>query len=405
MSDDQIVPMPNVALVKASEVPALLALIRPQWQAKRLIDRVRVLLQTDPSSACQRILNAAFHDLREKVVIAGIDVAEEAAKQHKLPPVNKPEDVEAYSASKLIDLAYRMGLLSRPEWRRLSRCYEIRRDLEHEDDEYEAGVEDCIYIFKTCIEVVLARDPVRPLRIADVKDVVDQPGAIVPDQALLEDYERAPQARQEEICKFLVSLALNEGQPEVVQQNALALLAWVEPLSSNQTKLALVPSFQDSVQRSGLDRRLARVAVAIGVLPYLRKADRLSFFEGVLRQMEKVGVRWKAYTEHGELLRSFREIGGFRHVPEELRSKFVVWCVLTYIGEPGGMTRFGHVRPVFYSNTAAPLIREILQEDRRLVGAQVEAVKSERTVKMLLSDAHIAARYEDLLDVVQTGDA
>jgi len=40
MSDDQIVPMPNVALVKASEVPSLLALIRPQWQAKRLIDRV-----------------------------------------------------------------------------------------------------------------------------------------------------------------------------------------------------------------------------------------------------------------------------------------------------------------------------------------------------------------------------
>jgi hypothetical protein len=40
-----------------------------------------------------------------------------------------------------------MGLLPRPEWRRVTRCYEIRRDLEHEDDEYEATVEDCIYIF------------------------------------------------------------------------------------------------------------------------------------------------------------------------------------------------------------------------------------------------------------------
>jgi hypothetical protein len=49
-----------------------------------------------------------------------------------------------------------MGLLTRPEWRRLTRAYDIRRDLEHEDSEYEAGVEDCIYVFKTSIEAVLA---------------------------------------------------------------------------------------------------------------------------------------------------------------------------------------------------------------------------------------------------------
>src|ERR1043166_7714044 len=159
MSD--LIPAANVELVKASDAPSLLRQIRPAWQARDLITRVKRLISVDPSSACQRLFNAAIHDLREKLVVAGIDIAKEAAKQHKLPPVERAEDIEEYSTAKLIDLAHRMGLLTRPDWRRLSRCYEIRRDLEHEDDEYEAGVEDCIYIFQTCISVVLSRDPVQ----------------------------------------------------------------------------------------------------------------------------------------------------------------------------------------------------------------------------------------------------
>src|SRR5262249_1060085 len=46
----------------AASVERLLAQIRPEWQAKLLIERVRKL-----------------HDLREKIIIAGLDVAAEAA--------------------------------------------------------------------------------------------------------------------------------------------------------------------------------------------------------------------------------------------------------------------------------------------------------------------------------------
>jgi hypothetical protein len=56
----EIVPTPDVELVNASDVPVLLGHIRPAWQAKQLIQRVHRLLQVDPSSACQRLFNAAF---------------------------------------------------------------------------------------------------------------------------------------------------------------------------------------------------------------------------------------------------------------------------------------------------------------------------------------------------------
>ena len=95
MSDDnQLIPAINKEIIEASGAPELLSKIRPQWQAKDLIRRVTRLLTVDPSSACQRIFNAAIHDLKEKIVIAGLDIAGEAARQHKLPTIARPEDFE-----------------------------------------------------------------------------------------------------------------------------------------------------------------------------------------------------------------------------------------------------------------------------------------------------------------------
>lgn len=71
---------PNHEVIEASGVGNLLDRIRPEWKAKQLVQRVTKLLHADPSSACQRIFNASIHDLKEKIVIAGLDVAAEAAK-------------------------------------------------------------------------------------------------------------------------------------------------------------------------------------------------------------------------------------------------------------------------------------------------------------------------------------
>lgn len=57
----------------------------------------------------------------------GVDLANEIATNYKLSSIKREEDILEYNVSKTIDLAYRMGILTRPEWRRIHRCYEIRR--------------------------------------------------------------------------------------------------------------------------------------------------------------------------------------------------------------------------------------------------------------------------------------
>lgn len=398
---NELIPAPNVELVKASNVPTFLEGVRPQWQAKSLISRVKVLLEVDPSSACQRILNASVHDLKEKIVIAGVDIASEAAKQHKLPPVTSAEDIiEHYSTSKLIDLAYRMGLLSRPEWRRVSRCYEIRRDLEHEDDEYVAGVEDCVYIFSTCVDVILSRDPIQLVRVKDFKELIEQATAVIPDAVVLEDYERAPQIRQEEILKFLISHALDKSVADVVQQNSFTCLSYLRPITQQATLVAIGEHLQSKAGRT-IDERMARVASIVGVFPYLRQSARKSFFENVFDNMKKVGTNWSAYEKHGELLRTFKDYGGLDNCPQEARESILKYLVLTYVGTPGGVTQYGNVRHVYYSNTAAPLIKEILKSSAVSLKSEFDKLAIDKDVKRALSTDHIARRFEELRDLVE----
>lgn len=389
----------GASLVKTANLPALLDQIRPQWQARNLIERVRKLAEVDQSSACQRIFNAAMHDLREKIKIAGVDIAKEAAVQHKLPPVNKDEDIEDYSTSKIIDLAYRMGLVSRAEWRRISRCYEIRRDLEHEDDEYEAGIEDLVYIFHTCVDVILSKDPIQLVKLTDFKDLVEQAQASVPDDVLLEDFSAAPQPRQEEITKFLISTALDKDKPDLVQQNAYTALGFISEKITAHARTSLGTYLQEKIGRKITDRQ-ARVAHVSGLMPYIRQAARTAFFEDVFSEMQKVGYDWSGYDKHGELLRSFIEFGGLPACPPDQKWKILWWLVMTYIGKPGGRTQYGNVRKVFYSNSAAPLIRSIIEQEGASIGPILEQLRDEKSVKSSIADADVARRFEDLIDLV-----
>jgi len=397
----QLVQSPTVALVEANKVPALLDTIRPQWQAKKLIERTRKLIAVDPSSACQRIFNASIHDLREKVKLAGADIAGEAAKQNKLPPIGRDEDIDNYSTARLIDLSYRMGLLSRAEWRRVTRCYEIRRDLEHEDDEYEAGPEDIIYIFKTCVEVILSKDPIQLVRVSEFKDLIEQASAAVPDDTILEDFEMAPQPRQEEISRFLIASAMDQQKADLIQQNAFRALTLIAERIHAHVRTSLGSWFQERVGRNLSDRE-ARVAHAAGILPYVRQRARASLFDEMHAQMDRVGHGWRGYNEHGELLRNFEECGGLSACPPDQRAKIVKWMVRTYIGSPGGLTQFGNVRKVFYSNSAAPIIRRIFEEEGTRLEAELKALKKDKDVKRALSDQDVARRFEKLVDATDS---
>ncbi|MEX0936332.1 MAG: hypothetical protein WDZ59_00620 [Pirellulales bacterium] len=382
-------------------VDRFLLQIRPQWRAKSLIERVQRLLPVDPSSACQRLLNASLHDLREKIVLAGLDIAKQAAQLHSLPTIAKAEDIENLSNNRVLDLSYRMGLLTRAEWRRLKRCYEIRRDLEHEDDEYEAQLEDCVYIFKTCIEVVLSRDPVELLKVTNVKDVVEQAVPQFPEEAFLEDYRNAPDPRQQEIMLFLVSAALDPARPDVVRCNAVEMMKHLQEGTKNPVKIEIATQLQQRVGRAIVDVPVMKVAHAAGVAPYLKRTSRTGYFADLLRRLNEIGYQWRKYERHADILAEFEDVGGLQHCDnDDVAIDVIRWLVLCYIGEPGGMTRYGHRREIFNSDAAAPIIERIVKRFSERDLGRLKSVAMGRAVKgALAAKKGIAQRYEDLIDI------
>lgn len=390
---------PAVEMIRASAVPSLMRRIRTEWQSKSLIERVNRLLDVDPSSACQRVFNAALHDLGDKIKIAGIDIAAEAAKQNKLPPVTSNDDIDNYSPSKIIDLSYRMGLLSRPEWRRLSRCYEIRRDLEHEDDEYEAGIEDAIYIFTTCVEVILAKDPIHLVKVTDFKDLVEQATPVKLDEALLEDYKAAPAVRQIEILKLLVSKALDKSVSDIVQQNSYVAIGFVRPYTQASALTEIGQYLQTRAGRK-IDERIARVATASGTFSYLRQSARRDFFQDYLNNLNNISFRWTNHAHHGAILDSLIEFGGLVSCPSPVREQILYWLVRVYIGERGGVTSYGNVRNVYYSNSASSRVELVIKQYAYSeIREDLEKISKNENLEEILRNKNISQRFERLLDL------
>ncbi len=398
----ELIPSANTEIIEASGVNALLLQIRPHWQAKNLIQRVTKLLYVDPSSACQRLFNASIHDLREKILFAGIDIAVEAAKQHNLPPISTAENIENYSTLRMIDLAYRMGLLSRSEYRRILRAYDIRKDLEHEDDEYEAGIEDCVYIFRTCIGVILSKDPIELIKLTDIKEIVECSEATTLNGSLLEEFSHAPKPRQMEIYKFLISSSLNVELPDVVRHNCYMALYSLKSLAKNQVLLTCAREFVQRIGKRCPTLIEARVAYGSGLLPYLKQAQIKDFYNSYFDEMTKIGYSWAAHDSHGELLRNLEEIGGLEFCPEEFLDQYVEWLVLCYIGTSGGRTSYGNVRNVFYSNVGAPIAVKLLKiKSQNVYSIVTDLEKESKSVGYAISDEHVARRFNSILDVLE----
>lgn len=375
--------------------------IRPIWKGKKLIQRVAALLPVDPSSACQRLFNAAIHDLKEKIVVMGADLAKDIANNYKLPIVNSDDDIFNYSTSKTIDLSYRIGLLNRADWRRMHRCYEIRRDLEHEDNEYEAVPEDCIYIFKSTIDTVLSKDPIALLKITDVKQVVENPTALTISEQFLEDYKGAPTLRQKEIAQYLIAIAYDAKQPDIVRENCVELMRHISKFTNTQVVIDTAKILEERLGRNPIDLLTAKLGHATSASSYFKKVKLKDYYNFLLTEIKTASNDW---AKQAEIMSTIEDIGGLKYCPDEKYYEILEELVLIYIGEES-YGPYCNIRKVFYSNGAAPIVFRVLQEDGKKIVSHLEQMRDKNTrVKKQISNIYVQRRFEQLLDIYPLDD-
>lgn len=169
------------------------------------------------------------------------------------------------------------------------------------------------------------------IRVSEVKEIIETAGPATADPGLIEDYEHAPDSRQLEIVKFLFSTATNDDEPDLVRQNAFTMIGVLAEVTRPAVTVELAKHVQEKVgRRTPLTELQVRVAAAVGVLPYLRKAQRRAFFGAYLSQLNLTGHHWSGNASHGGLLRKLRELGGLWAIPEEELREILKWMVLCY---------------------------------------------------------------------------
>ena len=395
----ELSPQPKQEITKLT-VSDQLSLIRPLWKGRKLIQRVEVLLPVDPSSACQRLFNAAIHDLKEKIIVIGADLAREVASNYKLPAVSSDDDILNYNVSKTIDLSYRIGLLSRAEWRRIHRCYDIRRDLEHEDNDYEAVLEDCFYIFKSTIDTILSRDPIQLLRVIDVKQIVENPAELAISPQLLEDYKGAPPLRQQEISDYLIGIARNDKQPDIVRENCVKVLRHFKEHTNTTVTIEIAKSLEEKLGRNPIDILTAKLGYATGATGYFKKVKLNEFYQKLLAEIKAVGD----WNSQAKFMAKFEDLGGLMFCPPELYYDFIKELALIYIGEES-YGRYSEYRRVFFSNAAAPIVYRVLEQEGKKIVPHLEKMQStSKRIKYKISNIYVQRRFEKLLDISPVED-
>jgi DNA-binding MltR family transcriptional regulator len=389
-----LIPKVHNAISK-SGIQSLLDEIRPVWKGRNLIQRVERLLPVDASSACQRLFNAAIHDLKEKIIVMGVDLAKEVAINYKLPSLNSDDDILNYNVSKSIDLAYRIGLLTRAEWSRIHRCYEIRRDLEHEDNEYEAVLEDCFYIFKSSIDIVLSRDPIELLKVTDAKQIIEIATNLAVSEEFLLNYKNVPHLRQKEITELLVSYAYDEKKPDIVRQNSVELMRHIFPLTPNTVTIEIAGIIEAKLNGKSIDLKTAKISNACGAISYFKKVRLKVFYSSILEEIKDASSDWALQTAGVSKL---EDIGGLVNCPLELYPDILKGLVQFYIGEPS-YGQWRHMRPVFFSNSAAPIVLRILKGDAKRIGSHLNNLRKDKHIKESITDTNILKRFEKLVDL------
>ena len=92
-----------------------------------------------------------------------------------------------------------------------------------------------------------------------------------------------------------------------MRQNAFTGIGNFEPITQTPVKLTMANELLERIGRKPLDLLYTRVALASGALPYLKTAQRRTFFEEQLTAFNKIGHSFRSHAEHGRRYRGKKQ--------------------------------------------------------------------------------------------------
>jgi hypothetical protein len=371
---------------RAALLDAALDRIRAGRRCHSAVAQIRALLPIAPARAAWLLLELAETDLRDKVARAGLAVAEAAARLARLPRIASADELPGYTIDDLLDLACAMCLLDPAERRRLDHAWERGRAVEPDED-----------AFLACIDLVLAREPVSPLRDITLEMILEAlPGSAWTKELIL-NFASAPDQAQIQIENFLMQVIGDDSRPAPIRDAALIGLRILNAAARRSVQSRIGDVFKTQLRRRLGTLPDMRISAAIGIAPYLTESRIRLFFAHFLHdaQQPEAAMRDEALTS---FLDEFHALGGLAAVQPELRSKLVLWMVRGYVGAPDRPGRGGEAEPPLFAR-----IERLFRDAAGLVAEDFEAAAASDVVRAAAQDEAAARRLDALCRLVRDG--
>lgn len=347
-----------------------------------LAEALKVLPVKGYRSAIGAYWNAVVDDLRQKIIHRSLDLFNKEINPKR--KIERYEDFQDYlTDNDLIDGAYKIGVLSWEARKLMHQARETRNLFNGHPKSSEPGLLKVLNLISDCNKYVLSQE--FPPAIIDISTYLvgmDSPGFARNSIAVDQAFSDLPAVYKTELSNRLYSVYAGDTISSDLRGNIefCAPILW-SSLTKEDKKQIGKRFDKDVVDGDSLriERALGYIKLVSGLM-YVSSTSRKVVIEPLVDALRASLDNWDNETA---LVKQLHPLARF--IPDDLRSTFVEALTLSYVGYKG--SSYSYSRTNFYSNGAAPYIKEIFQSfDSASTDAFIEVVNTDPVLRRRIKE-------------------
>jgi len=347
-----------------------------------LEEALKVLPVKGYRSAIGSYWNSVIDDIRQKIIHRSLDLFNKEVSPKK--KIERYEDFQDYvTDNDLIEGAYKIGVLSWEGRKLMHQCRETRNMFHGHPKSSDPGLLKVLNLISDCNKYVLSQE--FPPSIIDISSYLNQMDSvdysrnhIAVDQAFTD----LPSVYKTELSNRFFTTYISENVSSDLRGNIefCTPILWSSLTKEDKKQIGkrfdklIVESDQNKIHKG-----LSYIYIVSGMM-YVNKASRRIIIEPIVNELASSLDDW---DKEARLVKEIRPLSRF--IPDELRKAYISAITKTYVGYKG--SSYSYARKNFYSNAAAPTIKEMFQSfDSESIDTFIEVVKLEHILRRRIKE-------------------
>ena len=288
--------------------------------------------------AINYIWNAVITTIRQKIRNFGFSViAQTLGKKFEESDLNDLKD------SELLDLCYKIQLLSEEGFFFLNQCRDIRNNFSTAHPSI-AQIDDrelIIFISRCCKYGITDDYSVQGIKIPDFIEAVK--GHTLDDSTLevwAQKLSETFQGQRQMLVKMLMGIYCDSDSTEESRLNALRICLMIKENIDESIQSSLIDQYNEYLIKGKTDRHKAAKVFfeKLKMLNLLNESERISIVKNACKNLLNAHLEYNNFYNEPPFAERLFEISTSMEIPEIVKQEYVYTVLMGYVGNPYGVS-------------------------------------------------------------------